>query len=41
MAPDHSDVLYGSLGLMDQTGASWNQIASWLKQLECLRRTAV
>ena len=22
----------------DQTSASWNQIASWLRQLECLRR---
>ena len=27
--------------LVDQNIASWNQVASWLKQLECLRRTAV
>jgi phospholipase/carboxylesterase len=25
---------------VDQTGASWNQIASWLKQLACLHPTA-
>jgi hypothetical protein len=29
------------LELVAQTIASWNQIASWMKQLECLRRTAV
>jgi hypothetical protein len=26
---------------VDQTGASWNQVASWLRQLECLHRSAV
>lgn len=26
--------------LVDQTGASWNQIASWLRQVDGLRRPA-
>lgn len=26
---------------LDRNSASWNGIASWLKELECLHRTAV
>jgi hypothetical protein len=28
------------LGLVDQTGATWNRIVRWLQQLQSLRRGA-
>jgi hypothetical protein len=28
-------------GLVEQTGASWNRVALWLRQLESLRRYEV
>ena len=37
---DFSRSKINDLELVDQNIASWNQVASWLKQLECLRRTA-
>lgn len=30
----------GVEGLVDQTGASWNRLASWLRRVEALRATA-
>ena len=30
----------GNEGLVSQTGASWNRVALWLRQLESLRRAS-
>jgi hypothetical protein len=27
-------------GVMDQTGASWNRVVVWMRQLESLRRVS-
>ena len=29
------------MGLLDQTGASWNRVVLWMRQLESLRQVAV